>query len=433
MGNRRGRADCCLKTTLFPPQAEAVARAITRRGFAVFAEQRVGKTIISLAMAEAWRPDYLLIVTVPNATKVWRDQLAEHQPNLYCPIQIVTWKEMVNERTKLRRRLADANRSMIIGDEVHRAKRRGSIQSRAIRTLSKVSYYRLALTGTPIAQGIHDAWAVFNFVDPGIFGPFEEFASRFLVMGGFKGNKVIGYRNRQEYEDIIHQHSYRITLDEARGRSTIIQRTIVEFPLDAKSQWVYERVFRGLKPIVNGKKIHSRLIIARIVKMHQITGGSIIDENGNVQRIGFAKYNKLKEVLTELNEPIVIVCRFLHEIEWVARICDVELDRTVQIISGKQKYSGEFVADVIVMQSAAGVAIDLSRSKVIVFFSMDYSYINREQTRFRVLSYAQRQVRYIYLIARGTIDEDIYRVVTRKENLAKLVLDRYRRGATRGR
>lgn len=416
-----------MKTKLYQLQAGAVTRAMPRRGFAYLAEQRTGKTLLSLATAEAWRPDYVLIVTIPNAVKVWRDQIAEHQPNLFCPVNIVTWKQMVSERKRLRRTLADSNRGLVIADEAHRAKRRGSIQSRALRTLGKVAYYRLALTGTAIAQGIHDAWAIFDFVDSTIFGQFDEFAGKYLVMGGFKGKKVIGYRNRDEFTEILHQHSFRMTLDEARGKGSIIRRSIIKFPLDPRSQHLYTQMFQGLKPIVNGKKVQPRLIVARTMKYQQLTGGSIIDEDGELHRVGRAKYEKLKEVISELNEPVVIVARFLHEIDDIARICDMELDRTVQIINGKNKYSGEFTADVIVMQSAAGVAIDLSRAKVIVFFSMDYSYINREQTRFRVLSYAQRQVRYVFLIAENTIDEDIYRAVTRKENLSSLVLDRYRR------
>jgi len=74
----------------------------------------------------------------------------------------------------------------------------------------------------------------------------------------------------------------------------------------------------------------------------------------------------------------------------------------------------------------SGIAIDLAFASHIVFFSWDHSYINYEQTRFRVLSYEKGQVSYYYLIAENTIDEQMYESATRKRDLVKLVFDIYK-------
>jgi hypothetical protein len=78
------------------------------------------------------------------------------------------------------------------------------------------------------------------------------------------------------------------------------------------------------------------------------------------------------------------------------------------------------------MQIQSGMAVDMSQADDIIFYSTDYSYLNLEQARFRVLAYAKEYARYYFLLAEGTIDEQIFQAVTQKKNLAKLVVDTYR-------
>ena len=100
---------------------------------------------------------------------------------------------------------------------------------------------------------------------------------------------------------------------------------------------------------------------------------------------------------------------------------------THKTIAGGEKYDNNFDTDIILLQIQSGVAIDLSMSNTYIYYSWDFSHINHEQSKFRVMAFDSDRVNYYYLMAMGTVDEDIYEAVTRKRNLAKLVCDRHRR------
>jgi hypothetical protein len=78
------------------------------------------------------------------------------------------------------------------------------------------------------------------------------------------------------------------------------------------------------------------------------------------------------------------------------------------------------------LQVQGAEAIDLSLANTYIWYSWNHSLINFEQARFRVQSFDTEQVNYWFLIARDTVDEDLYDVVVKKKNLATLICDRYR-------
>lgn len=64
-----------------------------------------------------------------------------------------------------------------------------------------------------------------------------------------------------------------------------------------------------------------------------------------------------------------------------------------------------------------------------VFYSLDYSMSNFEQAKARIHRVSQTQnCLYIYLTAKGTIDQKVLRSLRNKANLAKMLVDDYRKG-----
>ena len=102
------------------------------------------------------------------------------------------------------------------------------------------------------------------------------------------------------------------------------------------------------------------------------------------------------------------------------------MSRSWKTISGRSEFDGQFDVDVIILQIQSGEAIDLSAANTYIFYSWNHSLINFEQARFRVQAFDTGQVNYLFLIAEGTVDEDLYTAVVRKKNVSTLVCDRYR-------
>lgn len=432
-------------------------RALAHDGFLIFAEQRTGKCWISLSIVDKRKPSYLYIICPLNAIEVWHKEIDKHLvADWKCHVVILNYEELVARKKQYYRdtKKIGKNNLMIIVDEIHRIKKRGNVTSQAVRTLGKRARYKLGLTGTPLGQGVQDAWAYFDFTNKSIFGRYSSvcdrytgeilphpitgepqigFEDKYLIKGGFRNTKVIGVRKESmdEFYKKFHAHSYRVTLREARGkeRPLIIRKRSILFDLEPATRAIYDELESELIVEVNRKTVKVPVVIALIMKLQQLTGGFVITEDGSPEIVGNEKLRQLLEiarVLKDEKKKIVVVCRFLFEIERIrARLESRGI--SCQVVSGGNRFNDQFEEDAVVMQVQMGCAVDMSASDHTVFYSSDYSYLNHEQVKFRILNWDKPCASFYYLRARDTIDEQIYQAVTRKKNVADVVLDKYRR------
>ena len=79
--------------------------------------------------------------------------------------------------------------------------------------------------------------------------------------------------------------------------------------------------------------------------------------------------------------------------------------------------------------AAAGLGITLTAASTMVFYSLDYSMSNFDQAKARIHRAGQtRKCHYIYLVCTGTVDRKILRSLRDKVDLAKMLVDDYRKG-----
>ncbi len=452
-----------LLTELRPHQEEAAQAAMQFDGFCLFPEQRVGKTLVALSVVDQSQPDYLLVVCPKRAIGEWERQIEEHLVfDWDCEVEIVNFEAVANTKEKRKahrrklKRILKTGTVLVICDEAHRIKKRGTNASTYLRSIGKICTWRLALTGTPIAQGIHDAWALFDFIMPKqAFGTYEDFKDQYLVMDtrySRYSNKVKSTQNEEEFYEIFHKYSHRITFKESKRAMGLpvpkIRKRKVMVQLEDKTWGYYDELREELETYVSGVHVKTPLVLTLTMKLQQLAGGYLVQDERipgqkkkrrHIIPVGKEKLRELWGLLGELGigedptKKAVICCRFTHEIEAIAQMLD-EDGITMQVISGRRDdWEGKFHADVVLMQIQSGVAIDLSLANNYIFYSWDFSYINYEQSKFRVISFDTKQVNYFYLMSEGTVDEDIYEAVAKKKDLATLVCDRYRRRRRRRR
>lgn len=452
-----------IRTELRKNQRVAVATALEYDGYAFFGQQRTGKSLPALAVADARKPDILFIVCPKGAIKTWRKQIKEHlQIDWPCEEFIIHYQALCRNakdrawyRKKFRHEWADKTVHLIV-DEAHRCKKFGSMQSRTVRSLADMSTWQLILSGTP-QDKYEDYYAQFEIIQPGVLGveP-EDFQETFLEMGGFKNKQVVGYRNVDRLKRIIQKYSHRITLKDAQreaGRKPyLLKRQIIKFPLEPESRRIYDELDQFLTSMVNKKRVKLRLAITLAQKLQQIAGGYLIykeplyEEDGTPQltakgkpkyfeevlEVGLEKMHKLEELLTMNSlfrqEKFVVCANYTHELDAIAS-CLGKLGFTYKRVDGQNAFDGVFDTDCVLLQVRSGEAIDLAAAKTYVFFSWNWSFINYEQAMFRVLKFTSRLVRYFYLIAEHTVDEEIYEAVMTKQKFSKIVIDNRRMAA----
>jgi len=451
-----------IRTELRPYQREAVVAALPFDGFALFPEQRTGKCLISLAIVDERKPEVLILLCPKKALKTWEEQLEEHLDNDWgCEIYILTYQEPVKNMQLRKEWYAETLKwqkqgvkMMIIADEAHMIKKPGAAQSRFARTLAKRCVWKLALTGTPADKGFEQYWAIFDFIGKNeIFGIYASFKERYVVYeqherrDGKTYPVLVGYNHEEELLEIIHEYSYRITFNEARvamGKSPVrVRRKKVRFDLNRKSRHIYEELKQDMETVINDLTIGVPLPVNLPQKLQQVCGGFLLHQEripGQKKRtrivipVGTEKLDKLMELLSGFGkERAVICCRFTHEIEAIAAEFDA-FNWTYKIISGKHEWDMKFDVDYVILQVKSGLGFDLSAANTYVFYSWDHSHITFEQARFRIMSMEFTDwVKYFFMMANDTIEDEYYEAIAKKKDFATLILDRYRKKGNRRR
>lgn len=163
------------------------------------------------------------------------------------------------------------------------------------------------------------------------------------------------------------------------------------------------------------------LPIVRFTKIHQCCGGSIKGDGYTPDQ--FYKSEKLDRVLelAKLHPKLAIVCRYNNEIQVLkAKLSDYK----VIVINGETKdvYRATQEAEasdkcIVLIQAAVSSGYQLPSFPIMVFYSLDYSLVNYLQIIGRInrRDKLKRNV-YLHLVVKGTIDEEVYKCIQRKED-----------------
>ncbi len=85
---------------------------------------------------------------------------------------------------------------VLVVDETGKIKNPDSATTQCLRKLSRHIPHRIAFNATPIENGLHDLFAVFDLLDSGVLGGREGFEGRYVKRNQW--GKVIGYSNLKE-------------------------------------------------------------------------------------------------------------------------------------------------------------------------------------------------------------------------------------------
>ena len=161
--------------------------------------------------------------------------------------------------------------------------------------------------------------------------------------------------------------------------------------------------------------------VARYVKYHQIEQ-SVMKSDGYTDDVldWGEKDNRMVE-LVEDNDKVIVVCRYLLQIEKYAKYFSQNGDKKVFVIQGTMKQSLEDVRKeaeesekaVVIVQADKSDGYSLKSFSTMIFASMSYSFISYDQMKNRMKAMEKPSgCSYIYLLTRGkTVDQGIYNSV----------------------
>lgn len=458
-----------IRAAPYDHQRRAAAFALDRfsraGGAALLMEMGTGKTLTSIGIVgQLWkerRIARLLIVAPLSILGVWRDEFDKFAGYDYClsvlegtaarkadTIRHMAGKSLqvlvINYESawRMEKELAEWRPDMIVCDEGHKIKTHNIAASKAMHRLAAKAKYRLLLTGTVITNKPIDVFSQYKFCDPAIYGnSFYQFRNRYFDMVGFGGYTPVMKRSMEgEFTERLHSIAFRATKAECLDLpefTDIVQR----IDLEPQAMRIYRQLVRDSYAELAEGSVTVTNVLSQLLRLSQLTGGYVgNDEAGGVTQVSTAKLDALADLVDGAvadGRKIVVIARFVPEIHAIGRRLEGKKIRYAQI-SGEVKDRDEQIAafqndpevPVFIGQIAtAGLGITLTAASLMVFYSLDYSMSNYEQTRARIHRVGQKnECTYIHLVARGTVDEKVLKALHDKANLAKSLVDDYRAG-----
>lgn len=455
-----------VKAKLFAHQQDAYDFALDAfekgKAVALLADMGTGKSMMTIAITgtlEAEKDVKKMLVVCPKSiVGVWEDEFRKFADYRYAltvldgtmekkrsafnymqgaALQII----VVNYEScwRLESEITKWKPDLIVCDESSKIKTPSASQSKALHRLGRQSKYNIILTGTPITGSPLDIFSQYKFLDDSIFGTsFYLFRNRYAILGGYQNRMIVGYRHLDELVEKVHSIAFRIKIEDAVDLPPFIDETRA-ITLEPKAQSLYRMLEQDCYAELANGEVTARNVLTQLLRLAQCTGGFIRDDiKSEAQQVSGAKLDALEDIIdTCLDEEkkVVVFARFVPEIEAIAAmlkkkkigyalIYGATTDRADQV----KKFQEDAEVKVFIGQlQTTGMGLTLTAANVAVFYSLDFSYANYEQSRARIHRIGQKQkCLYIHLVGKGTVDEKILNALKHKGDIAKIMVDDWR-------
>lgn len=444
------------------------------KGFGLLFEMGCGKTLTAIAIAGAGyqmgKVERLLIVAPTSVVAVWPKELQEYAKFKYtCKTLLGEKKQRLKQiddlikfpfkalkvavinyestwRPEILEKLKEFDADMVIADESQRIKTYDAAQSKAMHELGDQARYKLILSGTPVQTAAIDIWSQYRFLDKSVFGDnFFKFRGRYAIMGGYGNKKIVGYKDLEGLIKKEHSIAFRVTKDEALDlpEQTFETRKI---QFNQKEKNLYERIKKdSYAELDGGGHITATTVLTRLLRLQQLAGGFLVqDDAQKPQLVSRAKLDALADIIEDYvigsGKKLVIFARFIAEVKAIMELAGKVLPKELKQVAiygdiKKEDRGGivkQFQEDpntvlFIGQIDTAGTGITLTAADTCVYYSKNFNYATYSQSLSRIHRIGQRNCcTYIDLEIEGTIDELINKALSRKEDMAKTVVDNWR-------
>ena len=300
------------------------------------------------------------------------------------------------------------------------------------------------MTGTPAPNDETEYWAQMRLVSEDLPKSFFAFRNIYFELqkagkpfnGGYSKQDLqkaftwgfkysLSEKKRDEFYRKINPHIFRALKKDCLDLPEQTDE-IREVSLSDKQMAIYKEMKRHMITEIEGNQIVAQVALTKLMKLRQITSGFAISPEGEPhETLDNSKLNELTDILDEIgNKQVIIWCQFHKEFEMISKLLKSfttlyaltkDKDRSIDDFkSGQAQY-------LIAHPRSAGHGLTFTNCSTSVYFSQDYSFEAFEQSRGRIHRPGQNdKCTYIYLLAKGTIDEDIHKAIKHKESLQVL-------------
>ena len=392
--------------TLFDAQVGDLRLLCNNTHYANFSEMGAGKTLpsalLSKGVIEDNICDYSIIVTPKVVLSDWHDVYKEqivcdpsklvtmyHAPGKIRPhiklrpILIMTYETLCADISRFYD-LALNNRVMITFDEAHRLRNHDSGRTKKCTELSKICKRVYLLTGTPITNGLKNAFSYINMLRPGqYYNNFDHFKRRHMRYSKYNRRKLIGYFDEESVGRILESFSVRHLKREIHElpEVTFKNRLLDWDPIQKR---LYKQFVSDLILELEDKFLQTTKGGALLVRCHQIlTNPKQLDLPCDSTR--FKMIEEDLEMIGPEENKVVIFAHYRHSIERLKKQFAklnpaIIYGGTTDIEKQKNMFKFDDTCRLMIAHPlSAGVGTNFSISSNVIFFEYSYDLDSYDQ------------------------------------------------------
>ncbi len=330
--------------------------------------------------------------------------------------------------------LASVKWDRIVVDEAQNIKNPASETAKSLRRLPGRS--RLALTGTPVENGLGDLWAILDFTNPGLVGARDAFVA------GLSGKTLGGQGAEAALRALNGLLVFRRTKSEPEIGAELPDKIdeLERCAMTAEQVGLYQAVLDKLvaDPPTGDTKVRNGRVLAAITALKQICDHPAAythDDRPLAGRSG--KLSRLEQVADAVRAAGEKLLIFTHFASWGERLADHLSDRYDEPVGcyhgglargARDKMIADWKARqgggiLVLSLKAGGTGLNLTEASHVVLYDRWWNPAVEDQARDRAWRIGQeRTVVSRRFVCPGTIDERVEEVVAGKRRIADLVL-----------
>ena len=329
----------------------------------------------------------------------------------------------------IQKQLTSLTESGVIGmtiiDEIHKCKNSTSSQGKAIHCCK--SYYKLALTGTPLMNDAIDLYNILKWLNVENH-TLSQFKGYYCELGGYGGYEIIGYKHLDELQNKLDD----IMLRRRKG-------DVLDLPPKIYTNDYVEMTDKQANVY---KEVHTQLIenidkivlmpnpLVELTRLRQATSYTGILSTNVVES---SKLDRMIEIVNEVVErgsKCIIFSNWTSVIEPAAKklaiynpavVTGETKDTNTEISKFKRDAGCKVILGTI---GVLGTGFTLTEADTVIFLDEPWNMATKLQAEDRAHRIGTKDtVNIITLMCKDTIDERIHQLITEKGELSDMLVD----------
>lgn len=417
---------------------------------ALFLDMGLGKTVTTLTairdlMYDAFEVKRVLVIApLRVARDTWPDELRkwDHLKELTCSVVVGT----VAERRRALQQDADiyiVNREnlawlyensrldfdMVVLDELSSFKNHQSKRFRAMKALRPKVKRIVGLTGTPSGNGLMDLWAEFRILDMGerLGRYISQYRNLYFQPDKRNGMVVYSYKPLPGAEEAIYHQIADITVSMKANDYLEMPKLVSvakEVTLSEKEKKRYDELKKSLVLELPGGEVTAANAASLTMKLSQMANGAIYTDDKNVVSIHDRKLDALEDLVESANgQPVLVAYWFKHDKDRIQKRMEA---RELKESQDFADWNARKIPVALIHPASAGHGLNLQQGgSILIWFGLTWSLELYQQTNARLWRQGQqsRTVIIQHIVAKGTIDERILKVLEHKDGTQAALID----------